>query len=192
MKTKIYLITAILSVLVVLIMPFGMTYAVFSDTEESTNNEMTVSINYYSPPPGWEPDCNEHLGMSKCSGNGNADGTFSYTPEEYRFFWKFDGDVPYADSNVDPNETTKIWALVTMHPTEGGFIVLGQGITDNTTSNHKHLALEGSYEFNGNLHYALIHLIELDNFDPIFIDFASLAHCACTDELVNYTDTYPE
>ena len=191
MKTKIYLMTAILSVMVILIMTSGATYAVFSDSEVSTDNEMTVSINYFVPPPGWEPDCNEHLGMSKCSGHGNADGTFSYTPEEYRFFWEFDGNVPYADS-VDPGEASKIWAIVTVDPSPTeNYMVLGQGVTDSTTPPYKHLVLEGSYEFNGPFS-SLVWLIELDKFDETFIDFASLAHCACTNGPFVYIDTYPE
>ena len=190
MKIKTFLITVILSVIVATIMTSGATYAVFSDSEVSTNNEMTVSINYYSPPPGWTPDCNEHLGMSKCSGNGNADGTFSYTPEEYRFFWEFDGNVPYADS-VDPGDASKIWAIVTEDPSPAGnYMVLGQGTTNSTDPPYKHLVLEGSYEFNGPF-IAPVWLIELDKFNTTSME-PFPTHCACTDELVNYTDTYPE
>ena len=163
----------------------GTTYSVFSDTETSEGNEMMVSINYYVPPPGFTPDYSVSLEMLKCGNGNNGKGNFSYDPESYKFFWKYDGEAPYADTQ---NASTKLWAIITEHPS-GKFIVLGTGAADNTTSNNKHLAIEGSYEFNGN-HSAFVYLIEYDKYNETAIaPFPT--HCRYTDEMVNYTDTYP-
>ena len=163
----------------------GTTYSVFSDAETSEGNEMTVSINYYVPPPGFTPDYSVSLDMLKCSNDNNAKGVFSYDPESYRFFWKYDGDVPYADPQ---NATTKMWALVTEHPSTGKFIVLGTNTTEHVNP-FKRLVIEGSYEFNGNLN-APIYIIEFDKFNATSIE-PFPTHCIHTADLVNYTDTYP-
>ena len=185
MKTKIYLITAILSVLVVLIMPFGMTYAVFSDTEQSTGNVMTVSTRYFVPPPGHITEPNTFIGMGKCgTGNGNK-GTFGYNDSNYMFFYNFTGDVPYADSQ---NDTNKLWALI-VYQSPDTYTLIDEDYSDSANPPYKHLVFEGSYEFNGDVLNATIFIIEKNKFNGTETDITG--HCMSTVDLVQYHDTHP-
>ena len=171
----------------ILIMTSGMTYALFSDSEVSTDNVMTVSIDYYVPPAGLVTEPNTFLPMFKCKngGSGGEKGVFGYNDSNYKFFYNFTGNVPYADTK---NDTNKLWALIAFQEPDI-YILIDKEYSDSTTPPYKHLTFEGSIDLGGNLLNATMYIIEFDRYNGTETDVTG--HCIRTKGLVQYYVSYP-
>ena len=184
MKIKTFLITVILSVIVATIMTSGATYAVFSDSEVSTNNEMTVSIHYYTPPDNYTPTYGDPVTMVKC-GTGSVQGIFEYDNSSHEFFYN-------VSCTIKDNGFSHIWMLVAYeNPTN--FFHIGSGETDNTT---KIVTFNGSKDLNRDLVNATMLIFDDHYWNATYMDLntTKIVGCRCSVENVNYhdIDTYPE
>jgi len=153
MKTKTFILTAILSVMISMVMTSGVTYSVFSDTETSTGI-MTVSTDYCVPDPNetkvWSSEPMRKIGHT----NGKPKGTFNYTADYQTF--DYDLNLTVIDNDVDE------MVLFICPP----IYEIGRG---NTTNDKKSLKLNGSIEFSDDFINQTVIVLSAEVFDSLNI-----------------------
>jgi len=187
MKTKTFLITAMLATMVGALMTSGVTYGVFSDTETSTGI-MTINCDYWVMPDGWMTEPDTFLDMKKCKQDGitptgGTQGTFGYNDSNYKFFYNFTGKVDYADQH---DISDKVWALIIYEP-PNLYTLIDTNRTDSTTSPYKDLTFEGSIELNRDLINATVYIIDFDAYNGTYTEIPAV-HSMISDGFVNYHD----